>query len=150
MAFYELAEALREIAERLQEQNRRIGGSMWRGKVVQVDSSKHLVRIELGKDADGGQVLSPWVPYKQTAGALKVHSPPSVGQTMSLHSETGDVEQGVADALWWSDDNKSPSNDGSTHKLTFGNVTMTMVNGNVTIDVGGTGIKINGGSAELY
>lgn len=142
--------ALLAIMERLQEHERRIGGSELKGKVTHVDPAKQLCRIEIGKDEDGKPVLSPWVTYKQTAGAMKFHNPPSVGQPMVIRSETGDIDQGMAEPFRWNDDNPTPSTDGSTHKMTFGDVTVTIVPGGVTIDVGGTGVTITGGEGHLY
>ena len=83
-------------------------------------------------------LLSPWVPYKQTAGALKLHNPPSVGQTMAIRSDSGDIEQGVAEAFHWSDANPANSTDGEAHKLTFGDVTVDLISGGLKVTVGGT------------
>lgn len=148
-------ELLRSIFERLQEHERRIGGHEWRGKVKEVDPAKQIVRISLGKDDDGGEVLSPWLPYKQTAGAMKFHNPPSVGQVMAIRSEAGDIEQGLAEPYRWNDENVSPSDDGETHKLTFGDVTITITSASVQVQVGGVthtisaeGLKTTGGRIE--
>ncbi|MCO5144541.1 MAG: hypothetical protein M9895_00030 [Aquamicrobium sp.] len=148
-------EILRSIFERLQEHERRIGGHEWRGKLKEVDPSKQIMRMVLGKDDDGGDVLSPWLPYKQTAGAMKFHNPPSVGQVMVVRSESGDIEQGLAEPYRWNDENTSPSEDGSTHKMTFGDVTITLVEDSLTIQVGGVthiissqGISTTGGRIE--
>lgn len=141
--------ALLAIMERLQEHERRIGGSELKGKVTHVDPAKQICRIEIGKDEDGKPVLSPWVTYKQTAGAMKFHNPPSVGQPMVIRSETGDIDQGMAEPFRWNDDNPSPSDDGSTHKMTFGDVTVTVVPGGITIAVGGTSIDITAGGVAI-
>lgn len=140
-----LVEIIREIGDRLQEHNRRLAGATMRGKVTEVDPAKKIVRIEIGKDEDGNPVKSPWVPYKQTAGALKLHNPPSVGQVMGITAESGDVEQGVAEPYWWSDDNESPSDSGDEHKLTFGDVTITLSSGGLSLTVGGTTFDFTGG-----
>ena len=136
--------------ERLQEHERRLGGSELKGKVTHVDPAKQLCRIAIGVDEDGKPVLSPWRPYKQTAGAMKFHNPPSVGQPMVIRSETGDIDQGMAEPYRWNDDNPTPSTDGGTHKMTFGNVTVTVTGGQIEIDVGGTGVRISGGEGHLY
>jgi phage baseplate assembly protein gpV len=134
--------ALLAIMERLQEHERRIGGSELKGKVTDVDPAKQICRIEIGKDEDGNPVLSPWATYKQTAGAMKFHNPPSVGQPMVIRSETGDIDQGMAEPFRWNDDNPSPSDDGSTHKMTFGDVTVTITPGQLRAEVGGSSVTI--------
>ena len=143
-----LSPFLRSTFARLQELERRLAGNEMRGKVVQVDAEKAKVRIEIGKDSDDQPVLSPWVPYKQTAGALKVHSPPSVGQTMAIRSESGDIEQGTAEPYHWSDDNQATSTAGDAHKLTFGDVTVDLSNGGLKITVGGTVFDLTGEGFE--
>ena len=77
----------RSIFSKLQENDRRFAGTEMRWKVTEVNAAEAWVRLEIGKDADGQPVLSGKVPYKQTAGALKLHSPPSVGQTMTIRSD---------------------------------------------------------------
>lgn len=146
---------LRSIYERLQEHDRRLAGNEMRGKVKEVDAKKALVRVAIGKDDTGGDVLSPWLPYKQAAGALKIHSAPSVGQTMAIRSETGDIQQGVAEPFHWNNDNKAPSEKGDEHILTFGDVKMTLIDGGFTLGIGGTNFKFsadgfiqNGGKIE--
>lgn len=136
---------LRDVLERLQEQNRRLAGLEQRGKIPSggVDAEKKKVRIVLGKDSDGEDVLSPWVPVKQVAGALKLHSLPSEGQVMVIRSETGDMEQGVAEPYHWSDSNTSPSDKADEHVLTFGDVTVTIKSDSILIAVGGTTWKLS-------
>jgi phage baseplate assembly protein gpV len=114
-----------------------------RGKVKEVDTVKALVRVVLGKDPDGNEVLSPWVPYKQTAGAVKFHNPPSVGQVMAIRSETGDVEQGLAEPFRWNDQNEAPSQAGDEHVLTFGDVTLTLKGDALTFSIGGATFRFS-------
>lgn len=135
---------LRSILARQQEVDRRLAGGEMRGKVTEVNASEAWVRLEIGKNAEGQPVLSPKVPYKQTAGALKLHNPPSVGQTMTIRSDSGDIEQGVAEAFHWSDDNPANSTDGESHKLTYGEVTVDLTSGGVKVTCGGTIFDLTG------
>lgn len=139
----------RSAFSKLQEHDRRLAGTMVRGKVTEVNASEAWVRMEIGKDADGQPVLSPKVPYKQTAGALKLHNPPSVGQTMSIRSDSGDIEQGIAEPFHWSDDNEATSTDGEAHKLTFGNVTVDLKDGQLKFAIGGTTIDVTESGATV-
>lgn len=144
-----LHRVMRSIFERLQEHERRLAGTHWTGKVKAVDAQKHLVRLLLGKDDDGGEVLSPWVPIAQIAGALKLHSMPSIDQVMSIRSESGDIAQGVAEPYHWTDENPSPSQDQAEHVLTFGDVRITLIAGGVTFKVGGTTVEISDGAVKI-
>ena len=129
---------LRSIFARLAEHERRIAGMNTPAKVVSVDHVAHKARFSIGKDVDGNDVLTPWLAYGQIAGALKVHNPATVGQTMMLRSANGDIEQAVAEPLFWSDENPAISDDGSIRKITFGDVTVTLSADGIDISVGGT------------
>lgn len=139
----------RSVFSKIQEHDRRFAGSEVRGKVTEVNASEAWVRLEIGKDADGQPVLSPKVPYKQTAGTLKLHNPPSVGQTMTIRSDSGDIEQGVAEAFHWSDENAATSTDGEAHKLTFGDVTVDLTSSGLVFTVGGATMTVNGSGVTI-
>lgn len=146
---------LRSLFERLGEHERRLAGSQWVGKVHQVDADKHQVRVVLGKDDDGEKVLSPWVPVGQTAGALKLHSLPSVGQVMEIRSEAGDLEQGAAHPYHWTEENPSPSKNGDEHVMTFGDVKIEVRGNEIVVNVprlfvkcGGTTLELTGGGLK--
>lgn len=139
---------LADLARRLAELERRMAASGRSGTVSQVDAAQGLIRLDLGEG-----MLSPWVPYVQTAGALKVHSPPSVGQQMILVSPSGETSQGYATALSFGGDNGSPSSSGDEHVVTFGGVRLDLTSeslratiGGVTLTISGSGVTITGGS----
>jgi len=140
-----IAEAITPLIDAIVEHDRRLGATDWRGKVTDVDPAKKLARIELGKNSDGEVVKSPWQPYSQVAGALKIHSAPSVGQVMSIQSSTGDLEQGALVPFHWSDDNPSPSESGDEHVLTLGDVRVTLTGGGIFFTVGGVTYEFTGG-----
>lgn len=137
MAIHELV----ELASRVAELERRFSGTMRHGTVEEVDPAKQIIRLNFGESDDGKPFLSPWIPYAQTAGALKVHTPPSKGQQFTLLSPTGDWQQAVAIPLTWSDKNKSPSQKGDENVLTFGQVKGTIKEKLVETKVGGTTVK---------
>lgn len=126
------------LLRRIIELERRGAAQEMRGKVADVDVAKKMARVDIGKDEDGNPVLSPWLPYKQIAGALKFHQPPTVGQLMTLRSASGDVQQGVLEPFHWSDDNPSPSDDAASNVMTFGDVTVEVTAGGIKATVGGT------------
>jgi phage baseplate assembly protein V len=137
---------MREIAElavRIAELERRISGMMRHGTVAEIDTTRHRVRLNFGNDIDGKPFLSPWLPYAQIAGALKVHTPPSQGQQFTALSPSGDWQQAIAIPMTWSDQNISPSSDGDEHVLTFGDVHMTIREQIVEIQVGAVTMKVS-------
>lgn len=115
-----------ELVARVAELERRVTGMIRHGTVAEVDPEKGRVRIKLGQDEEGGDFLSPWVPYSQLAGAIKAHVPPAAGQQFSLIAPTGDWQQAVAMPLTWSNANGSPSTAGDENVVTYGNVRITL------------------------
>ncbi len=138
-----------ELASRVAELERRFSGNMRHGTVAEVDAGKQRVRLNFGKDVDGKPFLSPWVPYAQIAGALKVHTPPSKGQQFTMLSPTGDWQQAVALPMTWSDNNKSPSSAGNENVLTYGNVRATIKDDLTQVHVGGTEFEITSGHVKV-
>lgn len=128
------ARELTELASRVADLERRFSGVMRHGTVHEVDPAKQIVRLKMGDGEDGGPFLSPWLPYAQIAGALKVHTPPSAGQQMTILSPSGDWLQGTALPFTWSNGNPSPSSSGSEHVLTFGDVKITIEGSKVTVE----------------
>ena len=117
---------LAELASRVADLERRMTGVMRHGKVHSVDPAQQIVRLDFGESTEGGKFLSPEIPYAQIAGALKVHTPPSVGQQMTMMAPSGDWQQAVAMPMHWSGQNPSPSTSGSEHVLKFGGFTITL------------------------
>lgn len=136
--------AIADLVLRVSELERRQANMIRHGPVEEVDPKKQLVRIGLGVDDQGKPILGPWVPYAQIAGAMKVHSVPSKGQNMTMMNPGGDFRQAVCVPMTWSDNNKSPSEKGEEHVLTFGNVNVTIKDGSVKITVGGHSLDITG------
>lgn len=125
------------IVGRLVELERKISAAQRQGVVSQVDPAQGLVRLDLG---DG--MLSPWVPYVQTAGALKVHSPPSAGQLMVLMAPSGETSQGFAAPLSFGGGNDPPSGAGDQHVATFGAVRIALTATGLQVSVGGVSVNI--------
>lgn len=151
----EINRVLRQLLERMVEGERRSAAQEMRGKVTDVDTAKARARIQLGMNDDGEPVKSPWLPYKQIAGALKIHQPPTVGETMTLRSASGDVEQGVLEAFHWSDDNPANSTDAQSNVMTFGDCKVTIGTSSIDVEVGdvkasfsGSGFEVTGGTIK--
>lgn len=138
-----LSEIFVEIMERIARLEQRTAHAAVHGAVTDVDTEKQLARIRIG-GTDEEPYKSPWIPYAQFAGALKVHTPPTVGQNMTLFSPTGDPSQGALLPLTWNDANKSPSTKADENVITFGNVRIELKNDRLYVKVGGSEITITG------
>jgi len=133
-----------ELAARIAELERRVSGMMRHGTVDEVDTSRHRVRLKFGTDVEGKPFMSPWIPYAQVAGALKVHMPPSVGQQLTLMAPAEDWQQAVAVPFTWSNQNPSPSESGEENVLTFGDVRMTVKEGRLEVSAAGVTLELTG------
>jgi len=117
------------------ELQRRFENSQRPGVVHEVDPAKQRVRLLLG-GTEASPFLSPWVPYSQVAGELKVHSPPSKGQQMIFVCPDGDFRRGYAVPFTWSNQNPSPSSRGDEHVTTYGKSKQTVRKGQIRQEVG--------------
>jgi len=96
-----------------------------------------------------GRFLSPWLPYAQFSGALRVHTPPTAGQQFTVMSPTGDFQQAVAVPLTHHAGNPSPSTAGDENVITYGNVRMTLADDLARVDVGGSILKMTAAEITL-
>lgn len=129
---------------RIAELERRADGMVKQGRVAEVDPKAGTVRLRLNEEGADEPFLSPPIPYAQMAGAMKVHSPPSVDQQMTVISGTGDFRQGLAVPMTWSDKNAAPSDKGDEHVLTFGNVRIELKDGGLTLTIAGVTFQFSG------
>ena len=145
-----MIQAFAALARRMAELERRVDNAQHFGTVDEVDPARQMVRLDLG---DG--LRSPWAPYGQSAGALKIHAPPTIGQQMALFSPSGDLAQGVATPLSFTAGEPSPSSAGDINTLTFGEIRIDLAEDALTITAGGVvvtlsaaGLAITGGSVR--
>lgn len=127
---------LSELVARVAELERRVSGTMRHGRVAEVNPSEGWVRLDFGPATGGGRFLSPKIPYAQIAGALKVHTPPSTGQQMTMIAPSGDWSQSVAVPMTWSNSNEAPSDAGDEHVLTFGEWRITLKGASLKFECG--------------
>ena len=112
--------------------------------MTDVDATKHLVRMEIGRNCDGSnQVKSPWLPYAQVAGGaggLNVHSVPAVGEQMILANPDGsaDFTQGIVFRHGWYTANPSPSTDPNADVTVRGTTVNIRTAFNIVHSIGGT------------
>ncbi len=130
---------LQVLAARVADLERRLANMHRHGSVAEVEGG--LCRLNLG-GTDDAPFLSPWVPYAQIAGALKIHTPPSMGQQLTLFSPSGDLLQGIAVPFTWTDANPSPSDATDQHVLTFGDLRAELTPAGLHISLGASEIVI--------
>ncbi len=123
-------EAIERLAEALAQVQRRIAGVARHGTVAEVNPAEGWVRLDWG---DG--FLSAKIPYAQSAGTMRVHTPPSTGQTMTAVAPGGDLRQAVAHPLGFTAGSPSPGSEGDEFVVNVGGM---------TIRVTGAGIEITG------
>lgn len=136
------------LALRVSALEKRLAQAVKHGTVSDVDPAQGLVRLNLGP-GDDGDLKSPWMPYSQIAGALKAHTPPSVGQQMTYLAPGGDPQQAIALSMTWSENNESPSDKGDENVFTFGDVRITLDSSSVLIEVGGFKLRVSGAGLAM-
>jgi phage baseplate assembly protein V len=146
---HEVASEIADINGRLAAHEARSERMFRHGQVTDVDAKNQVYRQQIGVDDKGQPVKSPWVPYAQVAGNRKIHSPPSVGQQMTLISPDGDHEQGIGLPFTWSKDQASPSQDPDTDVDQRGKCTDTQTKEGRTIEVGGLKIAMTDGKCVI-
>ncbi|MBB4005805.1 phage baseplate assembly protein V [Allorhizobium taibaishanense] len=87
---------------------RAVQGMQRVGTVHAVDGDSRRMRMKFA-GAEGSEFLSPWRPWSEVAGSEKSWRPPTKGQQMIMLSPFGDMRQGVAVPLTFSDANGAPS-----------------------------------------
>lgn len=137
-----------ELAKRVSVLEQAVERQMRPGTVHEVDAKKQRFRMRLNGD-DGEPFLGPWIPYGQTAGALKFHNPPSVGQQMMMFAPAGEYRQATAYPMTFSDDNASPAEGGDEHVMTFGSVRLEIRGEQLKATVGGASLELTDGAITI-
>ncbi len=122
------ARALREHAARIEAAERRIAMSQLTGKRAQIDRDKRMVRLKLGVNSKGEDVLSPWMRWQEPkAGVLKFHSEPAEGEQMTMISPSGVPGTGsIAGPATYDKDHAAPSKSSDTAVLEAGSARLEM------------------------
>lgn len=137
----DITEIVAGMAERLAVLETRVANMIVEGTVEEVKPAEQLVRLRIGGTDDKPQ-LSGWMPYAQSAGDMKWHTPPSVGQQMTAISKDGVPEKAVALPMTWSNDNPSPSTKGDEDVYTRGDLKETRRGDEYKIELGSTSITM--------
>lgn len=100
----------RQIA-RLEAAERRLSMMIIPGKVGPISSDKRRLRLKLGKNSRGEEVLGPWIRWQEAGvGALSIHTEPQENEQMVMVSMSGTIGQGsFAIPGSFDQDNPAPS-----------------------------------------
>ena len=108
MSDRDLVQIILALREEVRSLRRSVQGMQRFGTVHAVDGEARRVQLRLAGE-DGSEFLSPKRPWADFAGAEKSWRPPSEGQQMLMLSPFGDMRQGVAVPLTFSNANPAPS-----------------------------------------
>lgn len=108
MSDRDLVHIILALREEVRSLRRSVQGMQRFGTVHAVDGDARRVQLKLAGE-DGAEFLSPKRPWADFAGAEKSWRPPSEGQQMLMLSPFGDMRQGVAVPLTFSNANPAPS-----------------------------------------
>lgn len=144
-----MAEYLHKLETRIEQLDRRVNNTMREARVTEVDHEKGMVKVKaLGLD-------SAWVPWMETAGAIKTWSPPSEGQRVVLFSPSGEPGQGFVLPGGYSSQYGKPHDQGAEYVLTIGDFRLVITGDQMAVSVGGVthvisgdGVTTTGGRVE--
>lgn len=132
-----VAHAIARLTAQLNAAERRLAMEKMMGKVKQKDADKRRLRLTLGKNSRGEDVLSGWVRWQESAaGGMKVHSEPAENEQMMLVNIAGTVgSASIAVPGTYDDDHSAPSKSSDTAVLE---------RGGGRIELGPSGILLKG------
>ncbi len=127
----QIAQLYKEVAEL----NRRLQNSKRTGKISETDYENGKYRVEFKElGSNGKPYLSPWIPVKEIAmGEIKAHFPLSIGEQVTVVSESGDLSDAEIEGSIPSDDNPRPHNKGGEAVITIGETRLTITGDEVRI-----------------
>lgn len=136
-----VAAELRRQAARTEAAERRVAMMALSGKVAAKDPEKRLLRLKLGTNSRGEDVLSPWIRWQEAgAGGLTIHSEPDDAEQMIMLSMSGTIGAGsIAVPGTYDQDHAAPSKSSDTAVLQRGG----------RIELGPNGLRLVGDAIEL-
>ncbi|MFA7604031.1 MAG: phage baseplate assembly protein V [Novosphingobium sp.] len=119
---------IRRLHKKAAAADRRIAVMSLSGKVAEKDPSKRMLRLRIGKTADGRDILGPWARWQEaTAGGMRIHSEPDMDEQMTLFSQSGTVgEASIALPATYDKDHDAPSDSSEIAVFERGNARLEM------------------------
>jgi phage baseplate assembly protein V len=122
-----------ELHRQCEEANRRIHNMLRPGRVTQISQDGSEVKVAYALDDDGNDVETGWIPWTSRAGAVKIWSPPSIGEQVRIHSPSGDVsDHSWVDPGGFSNANPANHNKAGEYKKTVGQSSSTYTGNSIS------------------
>lgn len=108
-----------QVLQQIAELRRQMGQMIIHGPVSEVKGDK--IRVKTGKDAQGQDVLSPWLDTNNHRGGATERRFFKAGQNVSIFSPGGDMTQGIVTPYAPNNDHKAPdhANESGTDEETY-------------------------------
>ena len=136
---------IRLIFSEIADIKRRAANKHREGVVTEVDGDSGLAKVKLSEGHNGKPFETDWIPWTElSAGAIKTSFSPSVGEQVSVRSESGDLTDAQIDFSAPSNANPRP-HDGAEAVFTYGDTRFEIgsdVNASAEADVNLTGTII--------
>ncbi len=102
---------IRRSLARIEAAERRLARTVLSGKVRYVDPDKRRLRLKLGVNSRGEDVLSPWIRWQEAGvGVFSIHSQPAIDEQMMMVSASGTIGDGsIAMPATYDQDHAAPS-----------------------------------------
>lgn len=131
------------LARKVAEIERRLRGQSQEGRVVEADPGRGRYRVALREGDE--EFISPWLRTEAlSAGALRIQAEPTIGQTVQVRSESGDLTDGIIALSGYHEDDEliRPHDKNGEFYLTVGASTIHVNAEMILLQVGGSFIKI--------
>lgn len=140
-----LAGAMAWVVRKITELERRQSGRRRRGIIESVDAAAGKFRVRF---ADG--FLSPPVPAQAVAaGALQIQAEPTVGQSVIVESQSGDMTDGFIAFSAFTNTTARPHGQAGELAIAVGAASIIATGTEIRLDVGGSQVLIDGSKVVL-
>ncbi|CAH0339574.1 phage baseplate protein [Rhizobium sp. CECT 9324] len=133
-------------AARIEAAERRLAMMVMSGKVGPVSADRRRLRLKLGTNSKGEDVLGPWIRWQEAGvGALSIHSEPEEGEQMIMVSMSGTIGAGsIAVPGSFDQDHAAPSTSSDTTFIARGNTRIEMKDGQLVLSSNGVSATLTG------
>lgn len=171
MSIGRVADLLRAVLKRQDEQDRRLSSILLTGQIEKVEGDKGKVTFDEKDASTGKPFASPMLRWGNHSGAKKGglarYSPHTEGETVLVISPSGELNEHSRIFPWGpTDENKAPGEkpedgevitlgkskiqvQGDKVTITSGNAVLTLAEGKIGLAVGGKGFEIDGDELRM-
>lgn len=133
-----------------EDAHRRIANMVRFVKVSRVDHKNYRIKAIWGETPDGEPIETPWFRWSTRAGKIKEWSPPSVGEQIMMISPSGTIGTASWGAPGGYSNSNPPNHDQDGEwKMTIGNTSMTIKDGEIKLNTKKLRVETPGGKVEF-